>query len=148
MAKTPVQSAHAHGEHTSPVTYFATFLALCVLMALTVGASFIQLPGFWFISGTAVNNIVAIGIAIAKALLVILIFMNVRHSSNLAKLYVLAGFSTFTLMFIILADYGTRRYEPAPSWSNVADPAVPRTIGTTDHLPNVPINSLNVRPRQ
>jgi len=89
-------------EHvTSPKVYIAIFLALMVLTTITILVAFQNLGPF--------NDIVALGIAITKASLVVLYFMHVRHSSPFTKLVVVSGF--VWLIFLIaltLADYLTR----------------------------------------
>ena len=89
-------------EHITPVrTYVVIFLALMVLTAVTVAVAFMQLG--------PLNDIVAMGIAVTKACLVILYFMHVRQSSQLTKVVVLAGF--LWLLFLIgftMSDYLTR----------------------------------------
>jgi caa(3)-type oxidase subunit IV len=118
-----------------------------VLMGLTVGVYFIDLPGLGgFLTGTVVNQTVALIIAIIKALLVIMIFMGVKWSTPLTKLWVAAGFVTFSLMFFILVDYGTRReYEPVPAWDKAGESATPR--GFPPGSQSVPSNNINLRPR-
>lgn len=96
----PVGAKH----HITPVRYYiATWLSLLVLMLATVVFAKVQFPG-----GTMTNNIVAMGIATAKALLVILIFMGVKYTTNLAKLWAVIGFLWLTIAFGILIDYHTR----------------------------------------
>lgn len=85
-------------------------------MAITVWAAYIPFNGILFLSGTAVAQIVALLIASIKAMLVIHIFMGLRHGTQLTKLWAFTGFLVYGLMFLILGDYFTRKYEPAPSW--------------------------------
>ena len=96
------QSAPAGGGHVVPGwAYLAVYAALLGLAAATVGVSFLDLG--------ALNNVVALGIAIAKGTLVVLVFMHVRWSPRLIPLAAIAGF--FWLMLLIagtLADYFTR----------------------------------------
>ena len=55
------------------------------------------------------NAIVALTIAVIKALLVILFFMHVYWSSRLTKIYVAAGFIWLIIMVALtLSDYQTR----------------------------------------
>lgn len=88
--------------HITPVrTYFLVYLALLLLLALTIGLAFVDL-GF-------LNEVIAMTIAVIKATLVILYFMHVRGSSQLTKLFVFAGF--FWLLILVsltLTDYVTR----------------------------------------
>ena len=89
-------------EHvTSPKIYIAIFLALMVLTAITILVAFQDLGPF--------NDIVALGIAITKASLVVLYFMHVRHSTPFTKLVVVSGFVWLIfLIAITLSDYLTR----------------------------------------
>src|SRR5215213_255152 len=103
-----------HTEHTehssSPKMYFVVFGALLVLTLATWLVAQIDLG--W------ANDVVALAIAVTKALLVILFFMHVRHSTRMTKLTALAGFAWLAiLIFLTLNDYKTRytpqRAEPA-----------------------------------
>ena len=70
---------------------------------LTVGASMVNLGPF--------NAPIAIGIAVTKAVFVVLFFMHVKYSSRLVKLTVAAGFFTFLiLVFMSLLDYVSRAW--------------------------------------
>lgn len=95
----------------SPKTYVAIFLALMVGTALTVAAAFVDLgamTGF-----TALNDIVMLAIAVAKAVLVILFFMHVRYSGRLTALTVASGFVFLLILFaIVVMDYATRGVVP------------------------------------
>jgi cytochrome c oxidase subunit 4 len=93
---------HIMPGHIVPVrVYFAVFLALIVLTAITVQVAFIDLG--WL------NTPVAIAIASIKASLVILYFMHVRYSERLVLLTVLVSVFTLVLLFAFaLSDYLTR----------------------------------------
>ena len=70
-------------EHiTSKRVYYTIFAALLALTFLTVVVARIDLGRF--------NTIVALTIAVTKAVLVVLFFMHVYHSSRLTKLTVVA----------------------------------------------------------
>ena len=73
-------------------TYVLVFLTLLVLTAVTTAVAFVDLGGAW-------NNVVALTIAVAKALLVILYFMHVRYSDKLTWVFAAAGF--FWLLILI-----------------------------------------------
>jgi cytochrome c oxidase subunit 4 len=89
--------------HISPNwNYFAVFGGLMVLTAITVAVSFVDLG--W------ANDVAAIGIAVAKATLVILFFMHVKYGTRLNKLVVLAGILWVLMMFgLTLTDYLSRQ---------------------------------------
>ena len=55
------------------------------------------------------NAIVALTIAVIKALLVVLYFMHLRYSSRLTWIFVGAGFFWLLIMIVLtLSDYMTR----------------------------------------
>lgn len=95
-------------EHVVPrKTYFLIFGALMVGTALTVGAAFVDLSAATGIP--ALNDIVMLAIAVAKAVLVVLYFMHVKYSGRLTALTVLSGvLFFFILIAITLSDYLTR----------------------------------------
>jgi cytochrome c oxidase subunit 4 len=87
--------------------YVAVFLALAFLTVLTVVAA-----NFDF---GHLNVIVALGIAITKATLVVLYFMHARYAGGLTGIVIAASAAFFfILVFLTLSDYVTR------SWSLTA----------------------------
>ncbi len=106
--------ANGHESHTHIVpipVYLRVYVALLVLLVLTVGAAY--LPGHH----TLLNNVIALTIAIVKAVLVVLYFMHVRYSTRLTWLWASAGFFWLVIMFILtLGDYFTRHWVPAIGW--------------------------------
>ncbi len=93
-----------HAEHVvGPKVYGIIFGALMFFTATTVGASYLELGTF--------NAVVALGIAVIKAVLVILFFMHVKYSSRLTKLTVAAGFFTFVVLITMtMTDYISRAW--------------------------------------
>jgi cytochrome c oxidase subunit IV len=89
-------------EHvSSKKLYYIIFAALLVLTYVTVGVSKIDLG--------AMNTIVAMAIAVTKALLVVLFFMHVRYSTKLTKLVVAGGFVWLGIMFLLtMMDFASR----------------------------------------
>jgi cytochrome c oxidase subunit 4 len=84
-------------------TYYLVFGALLVLTLLTTSVAFVDL-GEW-------NNVIAITIAVAKALLVGTYFMHLRPSYRLTLLVAGAGIIWLALMMtFVFADYLTRRW--------------------------------------
>ena len=82
-------------------TFAAIFAALLVLTGTTVWVAFVNLG--WF------NPVAALTIACTKALLVVLFFMELRHSSRLTKVAVGAAvFWLGILLVLTLSDYLTR----------------------------------------
>ena len=96
--------------HSDPLKiYLAVWAALLILTVTTVLVGEIEL-GEW-------NIIVAITIAVIKAMLVVLFFMHVKGSSNLTKLFVVAGFFWMAILFALIAgDYMTRGWLPLGRW--------------------------------
>jgi cytochrome c oxidase subunit 4 len=94
--------------HVQPLkVYFAVFLALMAFTAITVFAAFVNLG--------PLNNFVALGIAVAKATLVILYFMHVKGNTKLVPVVILSGlFFLFILFLFLAADYGTRGWLGVP----------------------------------
>ena len=91
-------------------TYVKTFLALLGLLVLTVGANLVNLGPF--------AVVVALGIAIVKAALIFLIFMEVRYSHPMVWLFAGAAFVWLMIMLVIsMTDYATRDWS-GPDWRN------------------------------
>ena len=63
--------------------YVITWLALLALLALTTASAFVPLRGF--------NVVVNLGIALAKAALVVLVFMHLRRGTPMIRIVALAG---------------------------------------------------------
>jgi len=143
-------SAAAHEHHIVPTfRYIQTLVALIVLMVLTVYvAIFVQLPDVGPFTGTVLNQLVALIIAGIKAALVVMIFMGVKWQTPLTKLWAATGFVWFTLMFIIMADYIGRRYEPVPSWRPNLESALPRTLHPGTPMPMENQNQANIHARE
>jgi len=74
-------------------TCFAVYFVLLALTAITVGAAFLDLLYF--------STPVALGIASAKALLVMLYFMELRHSQKLIWIIVGNGIFWLTVMIAL-----------------------------------------------
>ncbi len=91
-------------HHVIPIrTYLLIFAALFVLLILTVLASLIDIGIF--------NIVLAMTIAIVKAVLIILYFMHVRYSSRLTWLFAGAGFLWLAILLgLTMADYIGRRW--------------------------------------
>jgi cytochrome c oxidase subunit IV len=89
-------------HHTTPIrTYFVVYAVLLVLLALTVLVAYLDL-GPWGV-------ILALAIAIVKALLVILYFMHVRASNPLVWVFAGAGFLWLAILLAgIMQDYISR----------------------------------------
>jgi cytochrome c oxidase subunit 4 len=92
-------------EVVQPKVYMATCFALLALLALTWAIAYVDLGPF--------NLIVALALAITKAIVIALFFMHIRGSSRLLHLAAVAG--VIWLLFLIsltLGDYITRGWVP------------------------------------
>jgi cytochrome c oxidase subunit IV len=95
-------------EHiVGPKVYVSIFVALMVFTALTVGAAFINMG--------VLNPVIALTIAVIKAVLVILFFMHVRYSSKMVMVLVISGFFWMGIMFVLtMSDYISRYWSSNP----------------------------------
>ncbi len=95
---------------SNPSTYLKVLAALGVLTTLTVVAAYQDFG--------ALNDIVALGIAITKASLVVWFFMHVNHAGRLVKTTVVAGLVWLLILLgMMLIDYvsrGTVAPDPLP----------------------------------
>ncbi|HEV3344769.1 MAG TPA: cytochrome C oxidase subunit IV family protein [Pirellulales bacterium] len=99
----PTHHAHAaaHAPHPSVAALVANFIALMVLLAATIAIAEIDLGRGNFIAATA--------IAATKTTLIMVIFMNLRHSKPLTRLVACAGFFWLAIMFALsFSDYLSR----------------------------------------
>jgi cytochrome c oxidase subunit IV len=115
-------------------SYLAVFVALMVLLGLTLLAYNIPFER-WDFPGTKINmsfmnTVVALTIATIKALLVMLVFMHLRHSTKLTWIIASAGFLWLGIMIsFTFADYLSRNAIPEavkeplpPAYSLVVTP--------------------------
>lgn len=100
----PVISNQDPKHHvTSLATYLLIFGILMVLTAVTVSVAYIDLG--------PLNTPAALAIAIAKAAVVILYFMHVRHSTRLTWIVVIGSFLWLGVLFVLtLSDYLSRAW--------------------------------------
>jgi cytochrome c oxidase subunit 4 len=91
-------------HHVTPKSHlFAVFAALMVLTVLTVLVSRVNLGNF--------NLPVAMAVAVTKASLVILIFMEVKYSPKIVQVTAAMGFLfLFILVFYTMTDYLSRNF--------------------------------------
>ena len=81
--------------------------ALMLLLAVTTGSAFLPLGGF--------NLPLSLTIAVAKALIVLLFFMELRASGALVRAFAAAGFFWLLIMIVLTgADYWHRTDTRAP----------------------------------
>jgi cytochrome c oxidase subunit 4 len=88
-----------------------TLIGLFVLLALTVWLAYVPMHGL--------NAVASFGIAAAKALLVAIVFMQLRRRDALLRLAATAAlFWLITLFGLTFADYLTRSRPVNPSMEN------------------------------
>jgi len=91
----------------SKTTIWRCWSALMLLLAVTTGSAFLPLGSF--------NLVVSLAIALAKALIVLLFFMELRGSAGLVRAFAAAGFFWLLIMIVLTgADYWHRTDAPAP----------------------------------
>jgi cytochrome c oxidase subunit 4 len=84
-----------------PRALVLSWLALLGLLALTVTAAYQPLGAF--------NTVVALAIALTKAAIVAVIFMELRRNDGLTIVFATAGFFWLAVLFwLALADFVTR----------------------------------------
>lgn len=119
---------HAH-SHTGQ--YFAVFLALCVLSAM----SFLTYTDFWRQRfPIEAGRTFMMAVSCTKAMLVILFFMHVKYEANWK--YVLTIPPAIMAVFLMLAlvpDIGLRGRKTSPERAaRMAQPAASETHGAAD----------------
>ena len=97
-------------HHITPVkNYVFVFLALITLTVTTVLVSKVELGEF--------NFVVAMTIAVIKASLVVWFFMQVRYSTSMTRLFVVAGLFWMAILVVFtVSDYVSRGWLPRPNW--------------------------------
>jgi cytochrome c oxidase subunit 4 len=89
------------GTVPSKTVYYAVAAVLMLLLVATVVAAKLELG--------ALANVVTLGIAAAKALLVALFFMHLRYREPAMRVFALAGLFWLVILFTLtLSDYLTR----------------------------------------
>jgi cytochrome c oxidase subunit IV len=82
-------------------TYLKVWAALLGLLVLTIGVAFLQLG--------RLNLPIAMLISVAKAALIVLVFMHIKGGSRLLHLAAAAGLLWLSIMFVLtMNDYLTR----------------------------------------
>jgi len=99
--------AHGHDEHPTVPMYVGVFIALMVLLVITLWAA-AQNFG-------VLNLPIALLIAVAKVVLIMSIFMHLKFSTFLVRFFALMAFGWLAILFILtLADYASRSWIPMP----------------------------------
>lgn len=112
--------------------YLAVFFSLMVLTAVTVWVAFLDFG--------PLNDVLAMGIAIFKASLVILYFMHVRYNSKLTWAFVASGFFWLALLLVLTGqDYWsrdwdkTKGWDQSPGWEDLTPKAADPTDADESH---------------
>jgi caa(3)-type oxidase subunit IV len=148
-------SSHAeHHDHhiTPPSLLIRNFLTLGALMGLTIAAAKVDVGHLLPVSsamGSFLNNVIALLIACIKTYCVVSIFMGVKWSSKLVKMWALTGFVWLPLLLGVFGDYLSRRWEPVETWNKpseahgrfVDEPAFPSEIEEGKPKPTAPASS-------
>jgi cytochrome c oxidase subunit 4 len=84
--------------------YLKVFAALVGLTALTLGTAYVDF-GVW-------NVVITLVIAGAKATLVLLFFMHLRHSSRLVYVFAGTGFAWLVFLLVtVVSDFVTQSWD-------------------------------------
>jgi cytochrome c oxidase subunit 4 len=101
-------TAHTAEHNTHKPLYLRIFAALMVLLILTVVAAYIPFPG-------SINIMVAMTIAVIKAMLIVLFFMHVRDSDKVTWVFAASGLVWMVILVTLtLTDYRSRLWFPLP----------------------------------
>ncbi|HEV3163039.1 MAG TPA: cytochrome C oxidase subunit IV family protein [Isosphaeraceae bacterium] len=95
-------------QHTVPLrTNLVIFSTLVVLLMVTIGAAYTDLG--------PLNTVVAIAIAVCKALLIMLYFMHLRFSNRLTWVFAGAAFLWLGILIALsMSDFLTRGWLSIP----------------------------------
>lgn len=100
-----------HSPHNSQTSLWVTFLLLLLLLLLAVAIGY-------FLQGVA-GLVAGLTVAVAKAILIGLVFMNLRNSVPVIQLTSVTGLLWLLFaVLLIMADYQTR------GWSATGDPSL------------------------
>lgn len=94
--------------HITPVRrYLWVLVALLALLALSAGAALLKLGAF--------NTVIALGVSVAKTLLVMAIFMHESEARRLTRIAAALGFVWLAILIgLALTDFMTRVPVPPP----------------------------------
>lgn len=88
-----------------PLPLLLTWAALLALLAATLALAYVPMPG-------PMNVVVALGISVAKTLLVLALFMKLFRAPALTRAAAAAGLFWLAVLFALSAtDYLTRKVE-------------------------------------
>jgi cytochrome c oxidase subunit 4 len=88
--------------------YFVVYVALMVLLGVTIGAAYFHLGNMTIVA--------AVGIAVVKACLIILYFMHIRFSGRTRWVFAVVGFLWLAILLTLgMTDYLSRGWLPSPT---------------------------------
>ena len=110
-----IMDTHESSHHIVPVSlYIKIILLLMVLLIITLGAAMVDFSKISPVLAP-MNIIIAMTIAVVKAVLIILYFMHVRFSSKLVWVFAGAAFYWVVILFVLtLTDYMSRHMTNYP----------------------------------
>ncbi len=98
-----MEHAHDAHAHPTPKLYGLILGALIIFTGITVWVAFQDFG--------VLNNIIALGIAGIKTVLVVLFFMHVKYGSQLTKMFAVVGFLWLAILIsFTLSDTEARRH--------------------------------------
>jgi len=105
-----IMDAHETSHHVVPVfVYVRVISILMVLLILTLGVAAVDFSAMGNGQFAWVNIVVAVTVAVVKAVIIILYFMHVRYSSRLVWVFSGAAFFWVLILFAMtLVDYFSR----------------------------------------
>lgn len=96
-------------HHVMPIRVYLTIIT--ILMVLTIVTVWVAFLDFGFL-----NTIIAVGIAVVKALLVVMYFMHLKYAAPVTRLFAGAGALFFIILIALtLSDYRSRDWFPFPA---------------------------------
>lgn len=97
-------------------TYVTVFGTLMLLTFLTVAAAHVNIAQHLpFGGGNVMNDMVAMGIALVKATIVVLFFMHVKGSPRMIRVTIVSALVFLAILFgYTLSDYVTRGWLGVP----------------------------------
>ena len=105
-----IVDSHETSHHVVPVkVYWIVITWLMVLLFITLGVAAVDFSHVGSGQFAWVNIVVAVTVAVIKAVLIILYFMHVRYSSKLVWVFAGAAFFwVFILFSMTMVDYFSR----------------------------------------
>jgi caa(3)-type oxidase subunit IV len=119
----PAPDAHGGAAHGDPLnSYLVVYFTLMGLLILTVCVYFIPFEKIGQGEFSFMNTAIALTIACTKALMVMLVFMHLRHSTKLTWVIAAAGFIWLGIMIVFtFADFQSRTMIPEAMKQPVSD---------------------------